>query len=406
MRALLIMVSVSLLFAVTAMAEDYSGGTLGEVAPETADLSGSSTDQLIINSGYRGTLVGFCDDIVWSDLQLNCGQDILIKKWRIRTADTGGKVQLLILDPSYNAFGEDSPGFKVVAVSDIEEARGDKSVNEFELNTSLEYGMYYLALQTIGEGPKLTYEHTYGGSLLAGSKLDDIEVGDVIFSEIGEAVFTDSSVLTSVDTSQELNLEVDVELDNDKDGLGNYSDLDDDNDGVADSSDNCVYASNPDQVDSDGDGYGDTCTRLRDCSYPATEGEMNGMYGYTSKCSETTVTTTTDPVNVKVSLDSALKLSRAKLRKLATRKYRLDIKGSCVTASEPLKIKLTYLPSRSNRLSKRVAKKISSTVICKEGKFAKKIKLGSKKPTKGKVQASFVGDATYASATSKLAIRR
>ena len=41
--------------------------------------------------------------------------------------------------------------------------------------------------------------------------------------------------------------------------LGDVCDDDTDNDGVNDSSDNCVYLSNPDQADTDGNGIGDIC---------------------------------------------------------------------------------------------------------------------------------------------------
>jgi len=47
--------------------------------------------------------------------------------------------------------------------------------------------------------------------------------------------------------------------DTDGDGLRNFSDLDDDSDGVLDVVDNCPFAANPTQADSDLDGLGDAC---------------------------------------------------------------------------------------------------------------------------------------------------
>lgn len=47
--------------------------------------------------------------------------------------------------------------------------------------------------------------------------------------------------------------------DTDGDGFGDACDADDDEDGVLDMADNCPLLANPDQADSDGDGYGDAC---------------------------------------------------------------------------------------------------------------------------------------------------
>jgi len=47
--------------------------------------------------------------------------------------------------------------------------------------------------------------------------------------------------------------------DNDADGTGDNADTDDDNDGVLDVNDNCHWVANPDQMDTDANGFGDAC---------------------------------------------------------------------------------------------------------------------------------------------------
>lgn len=54
------------------------------------------------------------------------------------------------------------------------------------------------------------------------------------------------------------------QTDSDADGMGNACDADDDNDAVADLSDNCPAIANATQLDQDGDGTGDACDADRD----------------------------------------------------------------------------------------------------------------------------------------------
>ena len=53
-------------------------------------------------------------------------------------------------------------------------------------------------------------------------------------------------------------------------GIAQGADLDTDSDGVADTIDNCILAANPNQKDTDGDGYGNMC-----------DGDLNNN-GYTN----------------------------------------------------------------------------------------------------------------------------
>jgi len=52
-------------------------------------------------------------------------------------------------------------------------------------------------------------------------------------------------------------------VDSDDDGTPDYLDTDSDNDGANDGDDTCRLVSNPDQLDTNGDGFGDACDETR-----------------------------------------------------------------------------------------------------------------------------------------------
>jgi choice-of-anchor B domain-containing protein len=67
------------------------------------------------------------------------------------------------------------------------------------------------------------------------------------------------------------------QLDTDNDGFGDACDDDDDNDGILDINDNCPKAANPEQDDADNDGIGDVCDDNTVVpQFPCTDGFANG----------------------------------------------------------------------------------------------------------------------------------
>ncbi|PYT00342.1 MAG: hypothetical protein DMF63_07150 [Acidobacteria bacterium] len=101
------------------------------------------------------------------------------------------------------------------------------------------------------DGNPLTTDQRGPGYPRIGAGTVDIGSFEFLLDSDGDGVFDELDNCASTPNSNQ--------IDTDGDGFGDACDMDDDGDGVGDTVDNCPLTSNPDQADFDRDGIGDTC---------------------------------------------------------------------------------------------------------------------------------------------------